>query len=317
MPGIHSVRKYVRPALGKTVATAAAAAAGAVLLVGCGHTTPTAAASLTAAAGTQPATIAAVPPPVVRLSPEPPPAAAPAVSTAAPTSTVAGAPAGTAPLSSTPAGTARPAVTTLASVAAPSATTNPLAPAVSTSPARRPAALPTTAPTPTSPRPPSAKRTAAATSEQGKPAGGAVSDPQYSVDKIDRTAAQQVAWAYLRQRLSYSWHDSHAGDGIRRAARYTTPAKAAALLADLRNNSAGTWTTAQTHRVQASVTVRRMQWAAASSTGGSVAVVVYFTRTFGEADTIPTTTAGNTTLTLTPQSGGAWAVSADNFGTPD
>ncbi len=163
------------------------------------------------------------------------------------------------------------------------------------------------------------RRTAAASSDQGKPTGGAVSDPQYSMGKIDRTVLQQVAWAYLVQRLAYSWHDTHAGDGIRRAARYATPAKAAALLADLRNNSAGSWTTAQGNRVQASVTVRRMQWAAAaaSSTGGPVAVVATFTRTFGEAGTIPTTTAGNTTLTLTRQPGGAWAVSADNFGTPD
>ncbi len=298
-------RRSVRHPLGKIVAVAAA---GAVLVGGCGHTPPTAP-SLTAAAGTQPATITAVPPPVVRLSPEPPPATAPAVSTAAPTSTAA----------STPAETARPAATTPAAVAAPTTTTHESS-LVPTHPPPGFAASPTMTPTPTSPRPPTPpnKRTAAPPSKQGQLAGGAVSDPQYSVDKIDHTAAQQVAWAYLVQRLSYSWHDSHAGDGIRRAARYTTPAKAAALLADLRNNSAGTWTTAQNHRVQASVTVRRMQWAAAaSSTGGSVAVVVYFTRTFGEAGTIPTTTAGNTTLTLSPQPGGAWAVSADNFGTPD
>jgi len=297
-------RKFVRLTLAKTVATAAA---GAVLLVGCGHTTPTAAPSHTAATGTQPSAV--VPPPIIRLSPQPP-TTAPAPPSAAPTPQTAAAPPGATP---------------------PGAPTPPSAPAPATTPTRPSSAAPAPATTPTRPSsaapaaatagPPSPdKRTPAPSTEPVDPAGGVVTDPQYPVDNINRTVLQQVAWAYLVQRLSYSWHDPHAGDGIRRAARYTTAAKTAALLADLRNNSAGTWATAQTHQVQASVTVRRMQWAAApaaSNTSGPVAVVVYFTRTFGEAGTIPTTNAGNTTLTLTPQPGGTWAVAADNFGTPN
>jgi len=283
-------RKFVRLTLAKTVATAAA---GAVLLVGCGHTTPTAAPSHTAATGTPPSAV--VPPPIIRLSSQPP-TTAPAPPSAAPTPQTAAAPPGATP---------------------PGAPTPPSAPAPATTPTRPSSAAPAAA---TAGPPSPDKRTPAPSTEPVDPAGGVVTDPQYPVDNINRTVLQQVAWAYLVQRLSYSWHDPHAGDGIRRAARYTTAAKTAALLADLRNNSAGTWATAQTHQVQASVTVRRMQWAAApaaSNTSGPVAVVVYFTRTFGEAGTIPTTNAGNTTLTLTPQPGGTWAVAADNFGTPN
>ena len=203
---------------------------------------------------------------------------------------------------------------------------------VSTDPMPNPTAAATVS---THARAPAITSTATATSARGTtqikttnaddgapPQEQILTDPAYRLDGIDRTVPEQVAWAYLTLRLSYSYQDTDPDEHNRQAATYASPALSRVTAATGPAAAAGTaWAEVVDKQVRAVVKVTDMYFSlpAAESTGqsGQILLRIAWIRVLSNELNAPVRTSGATTMTLQQQPTRTWLVVDYGFAEPN
>lgn len=153
----------------------------------------------------------------------------------------------------------------------------------------------------------------------GAPPQRDIVDPDYTVDSINRKVPEQVAWAYLTRRMSYSYKDSGPEQHSRQAATYASPigqpppATVAAAAAN--------WTTVVRDQMQAAVTITEMNvyppGPANTAAARQALVRVTWNRTLSSELNAPVQTSGSTTMTLQRQANSTWLMTDDGFAAPN
>lgn len=153
----------------------------------------------------------------------------------------------------------------------------------------------------------------------GAPPQRDILDPNYRLDSINRKVPEQVAWAYLTFRMSYSYKDSGPEQHSRQAATYVGPTgqpQPATVAA-----AAANWTTVVGDRMQAAVTITEMNvylpGPANVAAARQALVRVTWTRTLSSELNAPVRTSGSTTVTLQRQPDSTWLVTDNGYAAPN
>lgn len=146
-----------------------------------------------------------------------------------------------------------------------------------------------------------------------------LSNPKFALNTVDLSSPEQVAWAYLTERLSYSYRDAQPGAGIARAARYLTPDAAAQAPPRVTGDPAQDqqWVAAVAARTVASTTISRLTafHPDAAAAGAEALVIADWNRALSSNAGAPLRTTGTTTLILQSQSDNTWRISDPGMGT--
>lgn len=153
----------------------------------------------------------------------------------------------------------------------------------------------------------------------GAPPHRDVVDPNYRLDSINRKVPEQIAWAYLTLRMSYSYKDSRPEQHSQQAATYASPTgqpPAATVAA-----AAANWTTVVRDQMQAAATITEMNvyppGPAITAAARQALVRVIWTRTLSSELNATVQTSGSTTVTLQRQPNSTWLVTDDGFAAPN
>lgn len=153
----------------------------------------------------------------------------------------------------------------------------------------------------------------------GAPPQRDILDPNYRLDSINRKVPEQVAWAYLTLRMSYSHKDSGPRQHSRQAAIYASPTgqPAPATVAA----AAANWTTVVRDQMQAAVTITEINvyppGPANTAAARQALVRVTWNRTLSSELNAPVQTSGSTTMTLQRQPNSTWLMTDDGFAAPN
>lgn len=139
-----------------------------------------------------------------------------------------------------------------------------------------------------------------------------LSNPRFTLDTVDLSSPEQVTWAYLTERLSYSYRDTQPGAGVARAAHYLTPDAAAQAPPPAANipTQDDQWAAAVAARTVASTTVTRLTafHPDAATAGVEALVVADWTSVLSNNTGAPLRTTGSTTITLQLQPNNTWQI---------
>ncbi len=166
---------------------------------------------------------------------------------------------------------------------------------------------------------PSTRASARPGTSDGAPPQRDILDPNYRLDSINRKVPEQVAWAYLTLRMSYSYEDPGPEQHSRRAATYArttgqlSPTTVAAAAAN--------WATVVRDQMRAAVTITEMNvyppGPANIAAARQALVRVTWTRTLSSELNAAVQTSGSTTVTLQRQPDSTWWVTDDGFAAPN